>query len=545
MRKLQELKDRYRALRAGLENANLKGTFALAASLRRFFSDPITPQRAQEEIKALLAGREERFLELARTRIYARPGSPYLKLLRRAGCEYADLEGNVRRHGLEPTLERLAGEGVYLTAEEAKGKKDVVRGEQTFRVSPKDLENSASSPGFVTESSGTTNAPLRSASSLNLLVCAALNKSIFFSAHDLFSRSHAVYDAILPSGGGIRNILMNAKIEVSTDRWFARTIPHDSALASWYHYFVTYVIVACGKLFGPGFPRPEFVETEDVHPIVDWVIENRRQGKLCCIATAASNAVRIARVAWEMGASLEGTKFVANGEPLTEGKRELIERARATSISVYGFEDLAFRVGYGCANPVYTDELHINRHMVALIPHPSPLAYDGLPIHPLLFTSLHPATPRFFLNVENGDYATLVKRDCGCPLEKIGFTLHIHHVRSYEKFTSEGMNYFYGDLFDLFEKILPSEFGGGPGDYQLVEEEDDNGQTRLSLLVHPRLGDLDEVRLLARLKETLARGDRSSRFMANVWQSAGTFRVRRQVPYSSPRGKISPLHILQ
>jgi len=129
--------------------------------------------------------------------------------------------------------------------------------------------------------------------------------------------------------------------------------------------------------------------------------------------------------------------------------------------------------------------------------------------------------------------------------EKVGLTLHIHGVRSYEKFTSEGMNYFYGDLFELFEKILPSEFGGGPGDYQLVEEEDDNGQTRLTLLVHPQIAPLDEARLLLRLGETLARGAKSSRFMTNVWQSAGTFRVRRQAPYASRRGKILPVHVLR
>jgi hypothetical protein len=128
-------------------------------------------------------------------------------------------------------------------------------------------------------------------------------------------------------------------------------------------------------------------------------------------------------------------------------------------------------------------------------------------------------------------------------LEKAGFALHIHRVRSYEKFTSEGMNYFYGDLFELFEKTLPSEFGGGPGDYQLVEEEDDNRQTRLTLLVHPRAGKLDEERLIARLKEALAQGTKGSRFVGGVWQRAGTFRVRRQAPHSSPRGKILPLHI--
>jgi hypothetical protein len=105
------------------------------------------------------------------------------------------------------------------------------------------------------------------------------------------------------------------------------------------------------------------------------------------------------------------------------------------------------------------------------------------------------------------------------------------------------MNYFYGDLFELFEKTLPAEFGGGPGDYQLVEEEDSNGQTRLTLLVRPEVGKVDEERLLARFKEALEQESKGARFTANVWQKSGTFRVRRQAPHSSPRGKISPLHI--
>ena len=35
------------------------------------------------------------------------------------------------------------------------------------------------------------------------------------------------------------------------------------------------------------------------------------------------------------------------------------------------------------------------------------------------------------------------------------------------------MNYSGGDLVDLRETQIPLEFGGGPGDYQLVEEEDE------------------------------------------------------------------------
>jgi hypothetical protein len=105
------------------------------------------------------------------------------------------------------------------------------------------------------------------------------------------------------------------------------------------------------------------------------------------------------------------------------------------------------------------------------------------------------------------------------------------------------MNYFYGDLFELLEKIIPCEFGGGPGDYQLVEEEDGNGQTRLTLLVHPLVEKIDEERLLTRLQLGLAEGSRNNRFMSKLWQDSRTFRIRREVPHASPRGKILPLHL--
>lgn len=535
------LKSRYQRLKTGLRNANLAGSFALAASVRRFLSETITVERAKEEIRASVAGREDRFLGLVRARVYARPSSPFLKLLRRCGCDYADLEHQVRRHGLEATLERLAAEGVYLTAEEAKGKKDVIRENESFRVDPRSLENTELSADYLSQSSGTNNRPRTSVVSLDRLAIWTFTNGVLFAAHDLFSCAHAVYDAVLPSGGGLRGLMMNAKLGITTDRWFARTFGQMS-LGSHYYHFMTRLIVLAGKSAGRGLPMPEFIGVHDTGRIVDWVREESRRGKRCCITTAASSAVRIARVAAETGVSLEGTKFVASGEPLTEVKRELIERVGAIAIATYGFEDLAVRVGYGCPRPVHTDEMHVNWQGLAVIAHSRALP-DGSDIRPLLFTSLQPLSPRFFLNVENGDYATLSQRDCGCPLEKAGFTLHIHNVRSFEKFTSEGMNYFYGDLFELFEKTLPAEFGGGPGDYQLVEEEDASGQTRLTLRVHPALGYVDEARLLARLREALAAGDRGGRFMSAVWQDSGTFRVLREPPRASLRGKILPLHV--
>ncbi len=522
--------------------AGVRETFSLACSLPQFFRERLTVKQAEEEVKKTLERREEKFLETARSRIYGNPESPYLKLLKTAGCEFADIQAQVRRDGLETMLEKLAGEGVYMTSDEFKGKKEVVRGSRSFRVSPVDFQRPGSAPGFVTQSSGTSNRPIRSMVPLDWQAVRAASLGAFFSAHDLFSHSHAVFDAILPCSAGIMHLNYHAKLGIVTERWFAREIPSDNRLAAWYHYLTTYLIVLSGKLCGPGFPRPEFTAIGDVSRIVRWIEEKNRLDRPSCVTTAASNAVRIARLAWEQGVSLHRTKFNVSGEPLTGAKRPVIERSGAGVTCRYngGF---SVDGGYGCADPLHDDEVHVSRHVTALISHKGNTAREGPPIPRFLFTSLHSLAPNLLLNVENGDYGVLETRQCGCALQKLGLTLHLHHIRSYEKFTSEGMNYYYGDLFELFEEQLPSEFGGGPGSYQLVEEEDENGQTRLSLLVHPEVGELDEAKLILRLQERLAQGSSANRFQAKIWQDAGTLRVRREVPHASPRGKMLPLHI--
>src|SRR4030095_1993418 len=121
MMNIESVKRDYRQL-----NSDLKGMFAFVRAVPEFLRDPITLQRAEEEIKRDLDCREENFLALARARIYRDPGSPYLKLLKLARCQYSDLQTQFRRSGLEATLKQLAGEGVYLTADEFKGKKEVV-----------------------------------------------------------------------------------------------------------------------------------------------------------------------------------------------------------------------------------------------------------------------------------------------------------------------------------------------------------------------------------------------------------------------------------
>jgi len=514
--------------------SRLESMYGLIGPLRDYLSDRVDLPSAEAAIGRLLDCREQNFLTLVREQIYERPDSPYRKLLKHAGCGFGDLATNVRRDGLERTLAVLAAEGVYLTSEEFKGKKEVRRGNLAFGVFPSELEPATPRSGYTIHSSGTRNAPVSSFISLDYLRLRTYATCVFFAANDLFGRAHAMYDGILPASGGLNNLLLYSRFGVATERWFARAVPGPQDP---YSRLTTHLIVIMGKLFGPGFPKPEFIGLGEVERIVRWIAENNRQGKSCCVTAAASNATRIARLAVQMGVSLEGTKFICSGEPFTDAKREVIERAGATGISRYAYGS-GVNIGFGCGHPAYTDEIHVNQSMVALISHRR-VDDGGAPIDPLLCTTLDPYAPRVLLNVESGDYATMHKRNCGCALERVGLILHLHLIRSFEKFTSEGMNYNYTDLFQLTENTFPAEFGGGPGDYQLVEEEDSNGQTRISIVVHPEIGALDEDRLLSRLREALGEKPWHSRF----WNEAGTLRVKRAEPYASPRGKILPLHI--
>lgn len=516
------------------------GLFGLALALPAFFRETVTLERAQEGIAQALADREERFLGLVQNHIYRVPQSPYLRLLRIAGCEFSDLESGVRRDGIEATLRDLALAGVYLDSGEFKGKREVVRGKTSFRVSPADFDPQERSFGILTQSSGSSNRPIASMATLDRVAASALYQCIFYAAHDLFGSSHAVYDAAVPAGAGIRTILNRTKAGIPMEKWFARAVPTADRFVKFSSVTTSYVVVALAKLFGPGAALPEDVDHDNLTPILEWFTSAKARGRACCLKTSSSNAVRIAQVAWRAGISLEGMIFHVGGEPFTEAKHAVLKRAGASAVTDYAFEGGGL-IGVGCGNPAYLDEVHLMHPHLVVIPRPDPVTFGDASAHPLLCTTLHSGYARLHFNVENGDYGVFESRDCGCALERVGLTGHLHDIRSYEKFTGEGMNYYYGELYEFVERTLPSEFGGSIGDYQIAEEEDEAGQTRLTLRVEPKLGEIDELKLLARLRAELGRGALGNEFQARVWAEAGTLRVRRETPVASARGKILPL----
>jgi hypothetical protein len=516
---------------------NLLLPLTLPAALREFFHHRIEPEKVRDELKRGIENRADRFLHLARTEIYDRPSSPYLQLLRIAGCGYSDLAASVKRDGLEPTLSELARNGVYLTDAEFKGKKDIVRSGRSFRCSLEDFEPAFKPRGFLTYSSGTTGPITLSFNSLPWVAKQSLVTILFCQAHDLLDCRHASLDSFSSGSHGLFHSLALSKAGICPERRFARDAPKN-LLARTYHRLIAGEVTLAGRWFGAGFPFLESVSSDQLDTIVQWADRHHRNGQRTCIRAVASTAARLARVAWQEGTSLEGLTFIVSGEPMTTGKQAVIERTGAKFAVMYGFTPGSIFLGFGCACRRHIDEMHVDENNLAVIEHPNAITAGGQSVRPLLISTLDPSERYLRLNTENGDYANLERRACGCPLGKVGMTQLVHHVGSHEKFTSEGLNYDFSPLFNFVEEILPGEFGGGIGDYQIIEEEDEEGKSHLTMLVHPQVGSLDETSLHSRFIEELAK---TSKFAARFWQSKGTVQVRRDVPLGSTRGKILPI----
>jgi hypothetical protein len=161
-----------------------------------------------------------------------------------------------------------------------------------------------------------------------------------------------------------------------------------------------------------------------------------------------------------------------------------------------------------------------------------------------VYTTLYHTTPKLLLNVESDDYGVVERRSCGCLLDRIGFDLHLHTIRSWEKLTSEGMNFIGADLLRLVEEVLPSRHGGSPGDYQFLEEEE-RGLPKVTLLVSPRVGVVDESAVSETVLSFLGSAPGSATDYSDRWREGQTLRVRRAEPVATQASKVLALHTVR
>jgi hypothetical protein len=105
------------------------------------------------------------------------------------------------------------------------------------------------------------------------------------------------------------------------------------------------------------------------------------------------------------------------------------------------------------------------------------------------------------------------------------------------------MTFLDGDIIPVLEEWLPARFGGGPTDYQLVEDSSGEGDPRLRLLVHPSVGPHDPAAIAEAFLTRIGAGPGAARVMGRVWQDAQLLRVERRPPIMTEAGKILHLHL--
>jgi hypothetical protein len=149
------------------------------------------------------------------------------------------------------------------------------------------------------------------------------------------------------------------------------------------------------------------------------------------------------------------------------------------------------------------------------------------------------------LNVETDDFGVIEGRSCGCPMERYGFTEHLRDIRSFQKLTGEGVTLIGSDMIRILEEVLPARFGGSPLDYQLLEEEDDRGFTRLRLLVSPKVKLADDRSVIEVVLHALGTSGPSSDLARAIWSQAQTLTIKRAEPVSTARGKLMPLYLFK
>jgi len=508
------------------------------AALHPLLRNPLTPSESRALVRQRLATREADFLDLARRTIYRRPSHPVRRLLDLAGCLSGDLEQLVEQEGLEGALRTLFRRGVYLTIDEFKGRKPIQRGSASFTLDPTELLNPLAARHLPAETGGSrghhTVVPwdIRYLRDEDLSLC-LLREAI--------STPTWRYASWAPPGSiAIMRILGSTVAGAPPSRWFSQVDPSSAGLQPRYRWSA-HCLRLGALLAGVSLPRPESVPLADPLPIVRWMAGTLSDGGIPCVSTTASCAVRICQAALAAGIDLANARLVLGGEPTTPARLATIQSVGAVGIPSYRTMDLG-RIGQACPAGQLPDEMHLMDDLLGVVQAgEDDRERSGLIPKTLLFTTLQPLAPFVLINVSLGDQAEVVPARCGCPLQRAGWVRQIHSVRSSEKVTTGGISLLDSQVIRALEEVLPGRFGGGALDYQLVESLEGSGRAALRLLVHPRLGPLDERALVDAFLAAVG-GKGADRVRELLLHQGGMLVVERAVPHPTAAGKVLHLH---
>jgi hypothetical protein len=159
-----------------------------------------------------------------------------------------------------------------------------------------------------------------------------------------------------------------------------------------------------------------------------------------------------------------------------------------------------------------------------------------------MFTNLLPFATRFLINAEMDDAGIIEPATCKCAFAAAGLNLRIRDIFSYGKLTGQGITLMGSDIVRILESAMPQRFGGGPGDYQLVEH-DGARQTQLVLRISPRVGVTAKEEVRSFFLDEVRRCYGGS-LAARQWQHSEGVEVAIEEPAVTSNGKVLSLHML-
>ena len=517
----------------GLRVAYMYGRFLIG--LRGYLRNTIMLAQARDLVKERLTRRTESLLLMAERSVFGLRTSPYRELLRLAGCELGDFVALVNDRGVEGALLALRKSGVYFTFEEFKGREPVVRDGREIPITPGQFDNPYLSRYFGTRISGSTGKATRVSTDLDHLAVGAEHRLLCLDAHGVVDLPYAIWRPPLPAGSGINQVLRCARWGRAPVRWFTPHV-HSDFRPSMKFRLANSMTIALGRAFGSVLPWPEPVPLNRAVRIAEWMRDTRDTHGGAVLNTTMSNGARIAVAARDAGIDLERTWLYLAGEPATRAKVRRVLDSGANIMTDYGAAEMG-RVAIGCPNRAADGDVHVLLDAMAIIGFPREIPSADETVTAFHITALDPSTPKLLFNVEFDDCGVIEERACGCPLESLGLTQHLREIRSFGKLVGEGVTLLSSEMAHVIEEVLPSRFGGSPLDYQLEETEGEDGLTRLTLVVSPRIPFPADSEVLGALLQALSDVSLAADTASAAWKQGDSLCLRREEPHISPRGK--------
>lgn len=432
----------------------------------------------------------------------------------------------------------MRGAGVYATLDEFKGRSRLERNGVSLPLAEGDFDNPLIRGHLYGATGGSGGTSRRVAVDLGRLERESAYQVLIREGFGYAGRPFGIWRVIPPSRSGINNYLYQVKSGGSVQRWFNPYRPPRGREAVQYGLFTAFTLRA-GRRYGGELRRAAYCPPASAHEVASWLADCRARGKPAVLDAQAGLAVRACTAALDGGLDISGTSLRVGGEPLTPAKAAVAEAAGAEIACHYSMTEIG-RVGCGCADPQATDDVHFMSDKLAFLRRDDPDEPGTGPVGALAYTTLLPTTSKIMINVESGDHAGVTTRSCGCPFGELGLGTHLHEIRSHEKLTTEGNHFLGSDLDALLEQVLPARFGGRPTDYQLAEEERSDGLPILTVVVSPRIGELEEREVIDAVLGFM-REPRHNRLMADFWAQSDSLRVARREPHFTSGGKILSL----